>query len=87
VHPSGNKEDDETHRTVGTVARRRRGALVAVFPVDDGVLVVLADEGVILEHRGSKVSETGPKKKGNEDQSLEHTEREAVGGGGFLGEI
>jgi hypothetical protein len=51
---------------------------VAVFPVGDDVPVVLAGEGVILEHRGGKVSETGPKKKSEEDWSLELTEREAI---------
>jgi hypothetical protein len=79
VHPPTNKEGGETHHTVRAVARRWRGASVAVFPVGDGVPVVLTGEGVILEHRGGKVSETRlKKKKSEEDRSLELTEREAV---------
>jgi hypothetical protein len=78
VHPPTNKEGGETHHTVRAVARRRRGASVAVFPVGDGVPVVLTGEGAILEHRGGKVSETRLKKKSKEDRSLELTEREAV---------
>jgi hypothetical protein len=49
--------------------------LTVVFPVSGNALVVLVGEGVILEHRGGRVSDLGLNKKGGRDRSSDLTTR------------
>jgi hypothetical protein len=49
--------------------------LTVVFPVSGNTLVVLVGEGVILEHRGGRVSDLGLNKKGGRDRSSDLTTR------------